>query len=188
MPPRMRRVRGLEVLHCLTLPPGAKSSSRAFQHGSPGFCLALGPRLSVQLRGWPSGSQEWRRGWPVFLLSWPQPPLIDVSLSRHSWGQRHHGKACVCGARGGLWHLNLQMFQMGEPGTSWLPLSLPSKRTFWKRLDLGLASARPCCVDPGRSLSFLDSGLPAARLEESLYRVDAESAPSGDSILATPRA
>lgn len=39
-------------------------------------------------------------------------------------------------------HLNLQMFQMGEPGASWFPLSLPSKLTFWKSLDLDLASAQ----------------------------------------------
>ena len=52
---RSRRVRGLETLQCLTLSPGAKNSSRDFQHCSPGFCLALGLRLSVPLRGWPSG-------------------------------------------------------------------------------------------------------------------------------------
>lgn len=60
---------------------------------------------------------------------------------------------------GALWHLNLQMFQMGEPGTSWFPSQPAIKLTFWRRLDLGLASARPLLCRP-RQVTVL-SGLRA---------------------------
>lgn len=58
-------------------------------------------------------------GWPVFLLSWPQPPLIDVSLSRAFW-DKHHLELHVCG---GPLAPEPADVPNGEPGTSVVPLS-----------------------------------------------------------------
>lgn len=54
--------------------PGARRaplgpSSTALQGSVGSRAPSLSPTQGLALRG-----QEWRRGWPVFLLSWPQPP------------------------------------------------------------------------------------------------------------------